>query len=97
MILLSTMLTGQFAGVAALAASALGQLQTVDTDTGITIGFAIPDVDETPFDVIVSVSAPADVGWAGVAWGGVTERGSLSIAWPSGGSAVASSRWAGWV
>lgn len=84
---------GRFIGLAALAASTLAQLQTVDTGIGIVIGLAIPDVQVAPFDVVVSISAPAEVGWAGLAWGGSMLRAPLSVAWPNGDSAVVSSRW----
>ena len=90
------MLNHRLAGVAALAASALANLPTADTDGEITFGVIIPDVDEPPFDLIASISAPADVPWAGIAWAGAG-RGPLSIAWPNGGGVVASSRWAEWV
>lgn len=90
------MVTGRIAGLAAFAVSVLGQLQTVDTGRGITIGFAIPDVYEGLFDVIVSISAPADAEWAGVAWGSGTHA-PLTIVYPEGGSDIDTLRVAGYV
>ena len=87
------MVTGHFVSLAVLAASAVGQLQTVDTGRGITVGFAIPNVDEPPFDVAVSISASADVGWAGVGWGSGGSRAPLSVVRPDGESVVATAQW----
>lgn len=81
------MLSGRITGLAAFAVSVLGQLQSVDTGRGITLEFAIPDVDESPFDVIVSITAPADAEWAGVAWGSGTHA-PLTVVHPDGGSTI---------
>lgn len=80
------MLSGRITGITAFAVSVLG-LQTVDTGRGITLEFAIPDVDESPFDVIVSITAPADAEWAGVAWGSGTYA-PLTVVHPDGGSTI---------
>ena len=90
------MLTSRITGLVALAVSTLGQLQSVDTGRGITIGFAIPDADKGPFDVIVSISAPADAEWAGVAWGG-GELAPLTVVHPDGGSTIDALKWTGYV
>lgn len=90
------MLTGRVTGLTALAVSALGQLRSVDTGRSITIGFAIPDVDKGPFDVIVVISASADAEWAGVAWGSGTGA-PLSVVQPDGKSTIDTLQWTGYV
>ena len=85
------MLAGWLTSLGALAVPVLGDLQAVDTSTGVTIGFAIPEVDEPPFDIIVSVFAPVDAGWVGVAWGGSIPGSPLSVVWSNGESAVVDS------
>lgn len=47
-----------------------------------------------PYDAVLQVVAPADVGWAGLAWGGGMVRNPLSVNWASGSTPVVSSRWA---
>lgn len=89
------MLMGKITGLVALAVSALGQLQSVDTGRGINIGFAIPDVDEGLFDVIVSISAPADAEWAGVAWG--SGNAPLTVVHPDEGSTIDALKVTGYV
>ncbi|KAK3290350.1 uncharacterized protein B0H64DRAFT_421180 [Chaetomium fimeti] len=55
---------------------------------------AIPEVSAAPFDVLLQIVAPLDkAGWAGVAWGGKMNGNPLTVGWPSGDSAVVSSRW----
>jgi hypothetical protein len=64
---------------------------------GVTFRIAVPDVPSAPFDIFVQVIAPVSVTWAGLAWGGAMTNNPLLVAWPYGGSAVASSRWASYV
>ena len=66
---------------------------TVPT-SNITYRIAIPDVSNAPFDVLLQITAPVAVGWAGLAWGGVMAKNPLTVAWPNGDSAIISSRWA---
>lgn len=54
---------------------------------------AIPDVSAAPFDVLLKIVAPiAKAGWAAIAWGGRMNNNPLTVGWPSGDSAVVSSR-----
>lgn len=60
----------------------------------IAYRIAIPDVASAPFDVLLQIVAPINkAGWAGIAWGGKMNLNPLTVAWPNGGSVVASSRW----
>ncbi|KAK0633793.1 hypothetical protein B0T14DRAFT_409912, partial [Immersiella caudata] len=60
----------------------------------ITFRIAIPEAAAAPFDVLLQIVAPASVAWASIAWGGQMTRNPLTVAWPSGQTAVVSSRWA---
>ncbi|GKT50141.1 uncharacterized protein ColSpa_10322 [Colletotrichum spaethianum] len=42
------------------------------SDGGITFGIAIPEgaTSGQPYDAIFQITAPIEVGWAGLAWGG---------------------------
>lgn len=63
--------------------------------SNIIYRIAIPDVASAPFDILLQIIAPVSTtGWAGLAWGGSMTKNPLSIAWASGSTAVASSRWA---
>lgn len=57
---------------ASLAGACLQQYTTGDK---VTYGVAIPDSASasTPYDMLVSITAPSTVGWAGVAMGGGSE------------------------
>ncbi|KAL2265114.1 hypothetical protein VTJ83DRAFT_6214 [Remersonia thermophila] len=59
----------------------------------IAFRFAIPDT-ATPgnFSVLLQISAPRSVGWAGLAWGGVMVNNPLTLGWANGNTAVVSSR-----
>jgi hypothetical protein len=60
----------------------------------IAYRIAIPDVASAPFDVLLQIVAPINkAGWAALAWGGTMELNPLTVAWPSGDSALVSSRW----
>lgn len=61
---------------------------------GIVWGFAIPEVTEAPFDAILQVTAPVDVGWAGLSWGGSMTYSPLALAWSNGDGAMIASRMA---
>jgi hypothetical protein len=60
----------------------------------IAYRIAIPDVSDAPFDVLLQIVAPLDqAGWAALSWGGTMNENPLTVGWPSGDSAVVSSRW----
>lgn len=65
----------------------------------ITYGVAVPSgvAAGTPYDVVLQVTAPVDVGWAGLAWGGSMTSNPLAVNWQNGDSAVVSSRFATYV
>ncbi|KAH7313648.1 hypothetical protein B0I35DRAFT_480320 [Stachybotrys elegans] len=60
--------------------------------SGVTYGFAIPEADAAPFDLIAQVTAPITVGYAGIAFGSRMTNVPLLITWPNGDSTVASGR-----
>ena len=45
-------------------------------------------------DVLFSVVAPINVGWAGFAWGGSMTNNPLTLGWANGAKTLVSSRWA---
>ncbi|KAF2196778.1 CBD9-like protein [Delitschia confertaspora ATCC 74209] len=63
---------------------------------GKTIAFrvAVPSgaTPGQPYDAVIQVAAPNDVGWCGLAWGGRMTNDPLTVAWANGQSAVVSSR-----
>ena len=63
---------------------------------GITFRVAVPDgVDSyTPFDAVIQMVVPNDVGWAGLAWGGSMPKNPILVAWKGTTNVVLSSRWA---
>ena len=89
---------GGFLGAVALAAAAASAQSTYKT-TGadITYQFAIPEAGAAPFDVLVSITAPTAIAWAGFAAGGKMTRNPLLVAWPNGNSVVVSPRWTRYV
>jgi hypothetical protein len=66
---------------------------TYTTDTGVSFGLAL-DANSTkaPFDVIVQLTAPKEVGWLGFAWGGSMTYNPLAIVWPNGNNVSITSR-----
>ena len=62
----------------------------------LTFRIAVPNpaTSGTPYDAVVQVIAPIDVGWAGLSWGGGMTYAPLSVAWANGNSVVVSSRYA---
>ncbi|RYO83392.1 hypothetical protein DL766_010616 [Monosporascus sp. MC13-8B] len=102
-------LSAVVAGVAGLTGSALAQdsVPVTDTETGITFqaftnpegvsyGIALPANASAAggYDIILQVTAPVEVGWAGIAWGGAMVYNPLSVVWPNGEGVVASPRMA---
>lgn len=64
---------------------------------GITFRVAIPGdvVPYTPYDAVVQIVVPNDVGWAGLAWNGGMTRNPLLTFWRGSNNApILSSRWA---
>jgi hypothetical protein len=60
----------------------------------ITYRTAVPNpANTTAFDIVVQVTAPLGVGWAGLAWGGGMLNDPLAVSWQSGSSVVVSSRY----
>ncbi|KAJ2989232.1 hypothetical protein NUW58_g3578 [Xylaria curta] len=77
----------------------------VDADTGITFQSATVTEDityrlalpadasaEKPYDVIIQVVAPIELGWVAWAWGGSMTYNPLTVVWANGKSATYSSR-----
>jgi len=83
-------------GLLALAASANAQISEskIAEVPGLAFRIAIPETQAAPFDVYLSIVAPAGTGWASIAWGGKMIGNPLTIGWASGSTAVVSSRWA---
>ena len=63
-------------------------------NSNISYRIAIPDTPSASFDILLQISAPSTIGWAGLAWGGVMSKNPLTVVWPNGNSGVVSSRWA---
>jgi len=64
---------------------------------GKTITFRVatpsPPTPGVPYDAVIQVIAPSDVGWCGLAWGGRMTNGPLTVAWQNGQSVTVSSRY----
>ena len=89
---------GGFLGALALAAAAAKAQSTYHpTGADLAYQFAIPEAAAAPFDVLVSITAPVALGWAGFAAGGKMTRNPLLVAWPNGNSVTVSPRWATYV
>ncbi|KAK7437321.1 hypothetical protein CaCOL14_010316 [Colletotrichum acutatum] len=63
---------------------------------GITYGIAIPEGPATgqPYEAIVQITVPIDIGWAALAWGGSMTYNPLTIIWANGKDVAVSSRMA---
>lgn len=66
------------------------------TDNGIEYRIALPDPvpADTPYDVVLQVAAPHEIGWAGISWGGSMTYSPLTVAWPNDKDVTVSSRYA---
>ncbi|CAI6335988.1 unnamed protein product [Periconia digitata] len=64
--------------------------------SNIVYRFALPsDPPSGPYDAVIQVVAPVQVGWTGLAWGGTMLKNPLTVAYPNGNSGpTVSSRWA---
>ncbi|KUJ09998.1 CBD9-like protein [Mollisia scopiformis] len=62
----------------------------------ITFRIAVPSpvTANQPYDAVLQVVAPIDVGWAGLAWGGQMTYNPLAVSWSNGNNVVVSSRFA---
>lgn len=62
----------------------------------ITFRIAVPSnaQQNTPYDAVLQVVSPSDVGWAGLAWGGGMTYNPLTVSWENGNTPVISSRYA---
>src|SRR5262249_19102645 len=59
----------------------------------IAYRIAIPDTATAgTFDILLQISAPKAVGWAGLAWGGTMVNNPLAVAWANGNTGIVSSR-----
>ncbi|KAG4436248.1 hypothetical protein IFR05_008267 [Cadophora sp. M221] len=82
--------------LALLATAAHGQKKVAWTEatSGVVYSLAIPAVDSAPFEVYLSIVAPANITWAAVAFGGCMLRSPLVVAWKNSTNVVAAPRWA---
>ncbi|GAB1321103.1 hypothetical protein MFIFM68171_11313 [Madurella fahalii] len=68
----------------------------LDSGRGITFRVAVPDAAQySTFDAVIQLVVPAEVGWAGVAWGGSMSQNPLLVVWRNSNNqgVIASSRW----
>ena len=70
--------------------------QTPQYKLGKTLTYRIatpsPPTPGQPYDVVLQVVAPNDVGWAGLAWGGRMTNGPLTVAWQNGNTVTVGTR-----
>jgi hypothetical protein len=57
------------------------------------IGIPLEATAVKPYDVVIQMAAPIDVGWAAIAWGGGMVDNPLTVAWANCSNVVLSSRW----
>jgi len=90
--------------------AAEGTIAYVDQDTGFTFSefkaaytlssnivyrIAVPtNAPSGPYNVVLQVVVPSQLGWVGLAWGGNMVKNPLTVAYPNGNKATVSSRWA---
>lgn len=69
-------------------------VQITTGNTYITFRVAIPQGAPAgqPFDAVVQIVAPSNLGWVGVAWGGSMLNNPLLVGWLNGASGVVSAR-----
>ncbi|PVH78193.1 iron reductase domain protein [Cadophora sp. DSE1049] len=82
--------------LAVLATAVHGQktVSWTEATSGVVYSMAIPAVDAAPFEVYLSITAPANITWAAVAFGGCMLRSPLVVAWKNSTNVVAAPRWA---
>ncbi|CAJ2504625.1 Uu.00g120190.m01.CDS01 [Anthostomella pinea] len=68
--------------------------QSFSTSDGITYRAALPATAsaDSPYDVILQIVAPVELGWAAWAWGGGMTYNPLTVVWHDGDTVVYSSR-----
>ncbi|KAI0021722.1 actin-domain-containing protein [Xylariomycetidae sp. FL0641] len=68
--------------------------QSYTSPDGITYRLALPEgaSETTPYDVIIQVVAPNEMGWVGWAWAGTMTYNPLTVVWKNGDSTTLSSR-----
>ncbi|KAF2966859.1 hypothetical protein GQX73_g6730 [Xylaria multiplex] len=68
--------------------------QSSTNSEGVTYRLALPaDASaDKPYDVILQVIAPVELGWVGWAWGGVMTYNPLTVVWANGKDVVYTSR-----
>ncbi|GAP93364.2 putative cbd9-like protein [Rosellinia necatrix] len=68
--------------------------QSATNSEGVTYRLALPaDASaEKPYDVIIQVVAPLEMGWVAWAWGGSMTYNPLTVVWADGENPVHSSR-----
>ena len=61
---------------------------------GVSYRIAVPEtaVGGSPYDVIIQVTVPTAIGWAGLAWGGGMTYNPLTIVWKDGNQVMFSPR-----
>ncbi|CZR65167.1 related to cellobiose dehydrogenase [Phialocephala subalpina] len=64
-------------------------------NSAITFRIAVPSpvTSNTPYDAVLQVVAPIDVGWTALAWGGQMLYNPLGVSWANGNNVVVSSRY----
>jgi Cytochrome domain of cellobiose dehydrogenase len=82
--------------LALLATAVRGQNFAAYTEavSGVEYNLAIPEAAAAPFDVYLSIVAPANITYAAIAFGGCMLRSPLLVAWKNNTNIVASPRWA---
>lgn len=93
----SKMAMSLLAWVLALVATIVQGQNTVswtEATSGVVYSLAIPEAAAAPFNVYLSITAPINVTWAAVAFGGCMLRSPLVVAWKNDTNVVAAPRWA---
>ena len=62
------------------------------SSNGVIYGLAIPEANVAPFQTILQITAPIDIGWAGFSWGGGMAYNPLVVTWANGNSVQVASR-----
>jgi hypothetical protein len=61
---------------------------TLSGSISYRIAIPSPVSPGTPYDLVLQVVAPNDVGWAGISWGGSMLASPLTVAWANYGNGV---------
>lgn len=68
--------------------------QSYTDSNGISVRFALPQTNATPFDLVIQIVSPVQNKWVGLAFNGRMQYNPLLVAWPNNANIVASPRWA---